>query len=307
MPAPPDTSAAEAGGTGTAAEAALHLRAVAGLHVAALLFGLTGVIGAALDQDAVSIALARTLIASVALALIALGRGERVRPSTALARNGLLLAIHWATFFAAVRVGGVAAGALGYASFPMFVVLLEHRAGTRFDRRAALTLLLVCGGLALTAAGKGFGPSPQLGLALGVASGLAFAVLVVRNRGHAATQPAVSLALWQNVFAALWLLPAWLMLPLLGMRELGTPDLRTLALLLMLGVGCTAFAHSLLIGAMRAVSARVASVIVALEPVYAIALSALLLAQVPDAWTLAGGALVIAAAVVASRQPPVAV
>jgi drug/metabolite transporter (DMT)-like permease len=53
---------------------------------------------------------------------------------------------------------------------------------------------------------------------------------------------------------------------------------------------------------MQRLSAHTASVVAALEPVYAIALAALLLHEIPSARTLAGGALIVAAALVASRR-----
>jgi drug/metabolite transporter (DMT)-like permease len=48
-------------------------------------------------------------------------------------------------------------------------------------------------------------------------------------------------------------------------------------------------------------SAHTASVVAALEPVYGIALAAVLLAEIPSIRTLAGAALIVFAAVVASK------
>jgi drug/metabolite transporter (DMT)-like permease len=73
-------------------------------------------------------------------------------------------------------------------------------------------------------------------------------------------------------------------------------------LIVVLGVGCTALAHTLFITSMRRVSAHTASVVSALEPVYGIALAALLQGETPDLRTLAGTALIVAAALLATRQ-----
>jgi drug/metabolite transporter (DMT)-like permease len=73
-------------------------------------------------------------------------------------------------------------------------------------------------------------------------------------------------------------------------------------LLVVLGVVCTGFAHTLFIASMRRVSAHTAAVVAALEPVYGIALAAWLLGEWPDTRTLAGGALIVLAALVASRR-----
>ena len=53
---------------------------------------------------------------------------------------------------------------------------------------------------------------------------------------------------------------------------------------------------------MRRVSAHTASVVAALEPVYGIVLAAVLLGERPDAATLAGVVLIVAAALLATRQ-----
>jgi drug/metabolite transporter (DMT)-like permease len=71
-------------------------------------------------------------------------------------------------------------------------------------------------------------------------------------------------------------------------------------LLIVLGVACTALAHTLFIASMHRVSAHRASVVAALEPVYGIALAAWLLHEIPNGRTIVGGGLVVAAALLAS-------
>jgi drug/metabolite transporter (DMT)-like permease len=273
-------------------------RALAALHAAALCFGATGVIGAWLALPPAETTLGRCAVAAIALAAMLRRRGERLVVSRALVFNGLLLAVHWTTFFAAVEAGGVAIGSLGYASFPLFVVLLERAlAGRALDRASLATVALVSTGLSTMAlpglAVKGLVP----GLALGVLSGASFAWLSVRVRLFVGTTPPVALALGQCAFAALFLAP----LAMLA-TDWRAPTAGEWTGIALLGLACTAFAHTLFIGAMRVVSAHTASVVVALEPVYAILLAAALLRQVPATATLAGGALIVAAAFVATRR-----
>jgi len=70
--------------------------------------------------------------------------------------------------------------------------------------------------------------------------------------------------------------------------------------LLILGVLCTAVAHTLFIESLAVLRTQTASVISALEPVYGIVLAALLLGEVPNLRTLLGGGLVIGTTVWAS-------
>jgi len=80
------------------------------------------------------------------------------------------------------------------------------------------------------------------------------------------------------------------------------PTARDVGLLLALGVLCTALSHTLFIASLRTVTAHTASVVAALEPVYGIALAFVLLGEVPSARTLVGGALIVGAAVIATRR-----
>jgi drug/metabolite transporter (DMT)-like permease len=83
---------------------------------------------------------------------------------------------------------------------------------------------------------------------------------------------------------------------------LPVPTLRDAALVVVLGVACTALAHTLFIASMRRLSAHTASVVSVLEPVYGIVLAAVLLGEHPDLRTLAGTVLIVAAALLATRQ-----
>jgi drug/metabolite transporter (DMT)-like permease len=133
------------------------------------------------------------------------------------------------------------------------------------------------------------------GLAWGVLSGFSFALLAVSNRALAARRAPTVIAFWQNVCAAACLAPALALTPT-------RPDAREFALLLVLGVLCTALAHTLFIRSMRVLSAHTASVVAALEPVYGIALAVVLLGEVPDARTMLGAVLIVGAVLAASAR-----
>ena len=276
-------------------------RALGDLHLAVALFGFAGLFGKWLALPAVTIVFGRTLVAAAALAaLLRLGRERRAlslrRIDAPLAVNGAVLALHWVAFFEAIRIASVAVGLLGFASFPLFVLLLEAAMRQRSLRiEEWSTAALVTAGLLLLVPEFSWSNRTVQGLAWGVLSGFTFAVLAVRNRSLAARYPAGAIALWQNACAALCLLP-------LAIAAGQLPDGRDLALLTALGLLCTAIAHTLFIGSLRALSAHVASVVTALEPVYGIALAFFLLGERPDLRTLSGMALLVGAAVWATRR-----
>jgi drug/metabolite transporter (DMT)-like permease len=273
---------------------------LAALHAAVALFGFAGLFGKWLPWDPSAIVFGRTVVAAGVLTLVVLWRpAERGGPSAALAANGLILAVHWVAFFAAIQVSTVAIGLLGFASFPLFVIVLERwLLGRRWKAPEATTAVLVVAGLAMLVPTFALTDRTVQGLAWGMLSGFTFAWLTVRNRALGASRRPLAVALWQNAFAALCLAP--LVFRPGGPAILVTPA--TLGLILLLGAVCTALAHTLFIASLSRLSAHTASVVTGLESVYGIALAALLLREIPDLRTCVGAALLVGAAIAASQR-----
>jgi drug/metabolite transporter (DMT)-like permease len=278
-----------------------RLAALGALHAAVVLFGFAGLFGKWLALPPVTIVFGRSMIAAVALALLRGLAGERAAaPASAfewrLAGGGAVLALHWVAFFQAIQTSSVAIGLLGFASFPLFVLVLEAAARQRALRgQDWLIAALVGTGLALLAPEMRIENPTVQGLLWGILSGFTFALLAVANRALSARHSASAIALWQNGCAAALLIP-------LAVAARAIPDGRAIALLLVLGVACTALAHTLFIRSLRSVTAHTASVVAALEPVYGIVLAFLLLGERPSLRTLAGAALIVGAAIHASRR-----
>mgnify|MGYP001020134095 CR=1 FL=1 len=292
-----------------------HVSALAAAHGAAVLFGLTGILGALIRFDAVAITAGRAGFAATALLVLALtqrrpllqGLGPR-RAGIVLA-SGFLLAVHWITFFMAVKVGGVAVATLGFASFPAFIALLDvvlfrERIGPAEGTMLALVTL----GLVLVTPSFDVGDQGTVGLLWGLASGLSFAGLAICNRRGNRGMDAIQVAFWQNLVVAL------LVLPLLGLslappqvaRSQATSSLVTGAAaidwaswfwLAVLGVLCTGLAHTLFVKSLESLDARSAGMIIALEPVYAIACAWWLFGEEPSGRMLVGASLIILATV----------
>lgn len=278
-----------------------HVSALAAAHGVAVLFGLTGILGALIRFDAVAITAGRAGFAATALLVLALvqrrpllqGLGPR-RAGIVLA-SGFLLAVHWITFFMAVKVGGVAVATLGFASFPAFIALLDVMLfRERIGRAEGTMLALVTLGLVLVTPSFDVGDQGTVGLLWGLASGLSFAGLAICNRRGSRGMDAIQVAFWQNLLVAL------LVLPLLGLGLAGGAaaiDWVSWFWLAVLGVLCTGLAHTLFVKSLEALDARSAGMIIALEPVYAIACAWWLFDEEPSGRMLVGASLIILATV----------
>jgi drug/metabolite transporter (DMT)-like permease len=235
----------------------------------------------------------------VALGIVRLRTRAQAPFDVRLVGNGVVLAVHWLSFFAAIQVSTVAVGLLGFASFPLFTLLAERVfLARRLRRREGVTAALVTLGLIMLVPELSFHNPTVQGLAWGVLSGFTFALLAVMNRRWVGSRTPTDIAFWQNLLAALALAPfAWA-----APWAIGTIGGREVMLLIVLGLFCTALAHTLFISGLRVATAHTASVIAALEPVYGIVLALLLLDEVPAPRTIAGGVLIVTAAVIATRR-----
>jgi drug/metabolite transporter (DMT)-like permease len=275
------------------------------IHLAVVLFGFPGLFGKWLALPPVLIVFGRVAFAAATLAVVmAAGRrGFRVGSRRDLLRLlvcGFVLAVHWTTFFQSVQVSSVAVGLLAYSSFPVFTAFLEPLLmRERWDPASLKYALLCVLGIGLIVPRFDLSDAVLRGILWGLLAGLTFAFLTVLDRDLAGRHPSLKVAFYQDLFAALFLLPV--VLPL-GLAFSG----RDLALVAILGVLCTALAHTLFIEGMKRVGARTASVLSALEPVYGILLALVFLKESPSLRTVSGGAIVLAtalAATVRARRP----
>lgn len=276
-----------------------HRNALLAAHIAAVLFGLTGILGHLIEADASLITFGRATFAFIALGFVAGLKGTRLldalkwRNIPVLALTGGLLAAHWLTFFVAVKVGGVAVATLGFASFPAFIALIDLSVfRERIGVVESALLLMVTTGLVLVVPSFDLLDSGTVGLLWGLASGLSFALLAVANRRRPAGMNAMQVSFWQNVVVAVVVAP--LAFSHLGSTSLGGPDWVNLALL---GVFCTGLSQFLFVKSLEGLEARTAGMIIALEPVYAIACAALLFDEQPSLRMAAGAALIVLATV----------
>jgi drug/metabolite transporter (DMT)-like permease len=277
--------------------------AIFSIHVAVILFGFAGLFGKFLALPPTAIVLGRTVFAALTLMLVALGMRQKLairslRDGMAFVVIGVILAIHWSTFFQSIQISTVAIGLLTFSSFPVFITFMEpyffNEKIHLFDVATAAAVFI---GLVLVVPSYDFRNHITQGVLWGTISGFTFAVLSLMNRKYVKAYGALAVSFYQNLFAALTLLP---------MAFLAAGSLPLTArdgwLLLLLGVLCTALAHALFIKGLTHVKAQLASIIASLEPVYGIILAMLLIHEVPSVRTLIGGGIIIATNLIAAYK-----
>lgn len=264
----------------------------AALHSAVLLFALSGLFAKWLNMPAIAIVIGRSFFAVMALVLfIVVVKKQSIviqkKLIIPLLLTGLILAFHWVSFFYAIQVSSVAIGLITFATFPIFVSFLEPIFFKEsFHYRSLIQALLTIIGIGLILPMKALDQSIIAGVIWGVASALTFALLTIVNRKFVKNISAKKVALYQNTFACLFLLPYLFVYPM-------TISLAQVTILLILGFIFTAFAHSLFNHALKKVKAQVASIAVSLEPIYGIIAAYFFLDESVSFMMFIGGTIVI--------------
>lgn len=264
------------------------------LHVAVLGFGLAGVFGKLVSLGPSAMVAGRAAFAALAIALgfLLAGQGRTLVPGRRAdlfpLSLGVLLAVHWWTFFQAVKVATVGVALVSYALAPIFVLALEAGWYRRWPGlRPALASLAALGGVALLAPSLRVADTTVQGMLWGTTSGAAYALLTLANRPLVARASPWRLALWQNAVAALVLAPA-------ALHGGGRPSLRDWGLMALLGTVFTAGTHGLFLRSLRTVPTHLAVLTCTLEPGYGMLAAAVLLGERPSLRTLLGAGVVAA-------------
>src|SRR5690554_6825261 len=121
------------------------------IHFCVLLWGFTAILGKLITLSAAALVWWRMLIVALALALVPrVWRALRALPPRligAYAGIGVLVALHWLTFYGAVKLANASVAATCMALATAFVAIVEPRlAGGRFSLRdLALGVAIVPG------------------------------------------------------------------------------------------------------------------------------------------------------------------
>ncbi len=273
------------------------------LHFIVFLWGFTAVLGKLVSIPAVEMVFYRTLLAALGMAvLILLTRGTfKISKSDfiKIALTGIIIAIHWLTFFGAGRVSNPSTSLVGFATCSFWAALIEPIAKRKKIQPLEIGLgLVVIIGLAIIFAGDFQYP---LGLFLGIISGLTAALfsvinskLVVRVHAHTITFYEMASAcviififfpLYQNTWAeggALNLIPLW-------------SDWFYIAVMAWV---CSVYAYSVGINLTKKLSVFFIQLALNLEPVYGILLALIVFGnQEVMGWNFYAGTIVILSAV----------
>lgn len=251
------------------------------MHLSVVLWGFTSILGKLISLRALALVWWRMWMVTAALLLVPrVWRGllrMRGRLFLAYCGIGVLVALHWLTFYGAIKLANASVAVTCIALAPVFLAMVEpYIAGRRFAPRELLLGVAVVPGVALVVGGISAGM--RVGVAVGIVSAFFVAVFGALNKRlieHGEPLVVTCLELGAGALFLTLLAP---LVPHVG-PAFPIPGSRDTLLLLALALGCTLLPFSLSLVALRDLSAFTAQLMVNLEPVYAILLAIVLLGE----------------------------
>ncbi len=276
----------------------LHLRNILELNLAMLLISTSGALGRYIDMPVPVIIGFRALMAGVLLFVfcrwkgISFGTGSKDRPTIIL--SGILMGLHWVTYFYSLKLSNVAIGMLSIFTYPVITALLEPvLLKTKFQKVHLLLALLVLLGIFFLVPDLDFDNSYTKAVILGVISALCYALRNIIMKTKVGDYNGSVLMWYQLVVVSVFLLPFLFIMDSSGIKDQWLPTL-TLALL------TTAIGHTLFLASFKRFSITTASIISSVQPVYGIIIGMIFLGEIPVWSTIIGGVLILTSVVIES-------
>lgn len=248
------------------------------MHFIVLIWGFTGVLGRLISVSALDLVWHRIVLAVVflwAYQRLLGGQLQRIpnrRLTGTLILNGLVLMVHWVTFYAAIKLSNISLTLACLSTGPLFTAFLEPLI---FRRKlawseVAVSFGVVVGLLMVVGSVQGQG----LAIAVGLISSALSALFSVLNGRIVRDMDAASISFWE-LLAGLAGLSLYLLATGTLDATLSAPNPKDWAYLALLASFCTAFAFVQSVRIMRYLSPFTVVLTISMEPIYGILLALL--------------------------------
>ena len=247
------------------------------MHFVILIFGFTGILGKLITIEAIPLVFWRTLIGGGAIYVWLKVRRKVSKKSTSdvlkMSGIGLLVAIHWITFFASIKISNVSVALTMLATSPMFIGFLEPLI---FKRKIDWRELTVAG-VVLLGVGTifSFDTTYHEGMILGIISAFFASLFATFNGVLIKTHDASNISLVELLTAS-----AAIFILLLFTGEVNW-ELFVLSgqdwfWITILALVATSFAFIAFTSVMKVLTPFTTSVAINLEPIYSIILAVII-------------------------------
>lgn len=245
------------------------------LHLIVLIYGFTAILGKLIAIPALELVWYRMLLAIVTLFIYLKYKGEPLEVSRkellVFFGVGLIIALHWVTFYGAIKLSNVSVTLGCFATTTLFTSFLEpFFSRKRVDIYEVLIGLVIIVGLYLIFR---FETHYATGMLVALLSAFLAGLFTVLNKKLIAKHSAVKISFFEMIGGLIGLT---LFITVSGRGILVpsiVPSMSDLFYLVILATICTAFAHTVQVAVMKHLSAFTVTLSINLEPVYGIVMA----------------------------------
>lgn len=245
------------------------------MHLAIFLWGFTGIFGKAISLNEGLIVWYRMLLTALSLALILIYNKNfyipKIKDLIRISGIGLIIAIHWVTFYAAIKASNISVTLSCFSSVALFSSLIEPFYEKKKPQLGQVLLgIFVIVGISLIFSAQQFFAK---GIVLALVSAFFGAWFTVLNKYEATRFDASFITFYEMLTGFICLsifLPFYLYFT--G-NTFAFPGLLDSVYILMLSIFCTTIAFTLSMLALQKINAFTMNLSVNLEPIYSIVLA----------------------------------
>lgn len=271
-------------------------RSLINMHLTVMLLGGTALFSKLIPLSAVDITFGRSLPAFILLFIIVKLSGESLKLNNTKdyfigVGLGIIMAVHWVTYFASMQYASVSVGIIALFTFPVITVLLEplfEKIRIRWQDIASTLVVLL--GIWLIVPSTSLSDEVTLGVLIGIFSAFLYAIRNLMHRKYFSHYSGSKAMAYQTMTIC----------PVLVFflsDDVSTMSLETAILLLLLGTVFTALPHAMIATALKHLRAKTFSLVACMQPFYGVIFAIIVLNESPRWQTLLGGLLVISAAI----------
>lgn len=271
------------------------------VHAAVLIFSFTALFSKLIALPALEITFYRSVFACLAIAAYMAYKKQSYQLSSKrdyliVTMLGVLMALHWVTYFHAMQVSTVAVGVIALYTYPVITVFLEplfH--GEKPHIADIISSIAVLFGIYLIVPEFSMDNSTMVGVLFGVFSALMMALRNIMQRRYFSAYKASQSLFYQT-------LVVMLVLVVFIDTDVSTIEASQWWLLLLLGIVFTALPHTLFAHGLLHLKAKTASLIACVQVVYAAIFAAVILGEWLS-WNVAAGGLIVVSAAMYESLP----
>lgn len=274
-----------------------YLTNILQLNIAVLLISTSGVLGRYITLHPFTTIFFRCLIAVVIFYLFCRWKRidlkiENKKDLSKMILGGILMGVHWITYFFSLRYSSVAIALLSLFTYPVITAFLEPILfNTKFNKVHIALGLLVLAGIYFLSPEFDLKNDYFIAIILGIVSAIFYSFRNLLMKREVERYNGTVLMFYQILIVSVLLIPSIFFSELTEVSAQWKP-------LLILAILTTCVGHTLFLKSFKNFSVTTASIMSSIQPVYGIALGAIFLSEIPSLKIIIGGTLIISAVVI---------